>query len=177
MRYIYILPLGNVNQSVFPKLERDLEKKFRFRVRTVEKIEIPAYTYNKTRAQYDGSKILAELARLEFPDAEKILAIASVDLFSQGLNFIFGQAEAPGKVCLISQVRLDPRFYGEKFDENLFYKRLLKEAVHELGHTFSLSHCPNKFCVMHFSNTLEDTDIKSFNFCEKCTKLLQMRIE
>jgi len=36
-------------------------------------------------------------------------------------------------------------------------QRVIKEAVHELGHAFGLTHCENSKCVMHFSNSLQDT--------------------
>jgi archaemetzincin len=46
--------------------------------------------------------------------------------------------------------------------------RTIKEAVHELGHTFGLEHCENARCVMHFSNSLADTDWKQAKFCSQC---------
>jgi len=45
-----------------------------------------------------------------------------------------------------------------------------KEAVHELGHTYGLKHCPNPACVMHFSNSLHDTDLKGWKFCPNCQR-------
>jgi archaemetzincin len=48
--------------------------------------------------------------------------------------------------------------------------RALKEAVHELGHTLGLVHCPEAGCVMHFSNTLADTDCKSHRLCAMCER-------
>jgi len=44
--------------------------------------------------------------------------------------------------------------------------------VHELGHTYGLGHCPDTHCVMHFSNSLRDTDIKSATFCPACQELI-----
>ncbi|MEW6407772.1 MAG: hypothetical protein AB1465_03720 [Patescibacteria group bacterium] len=191
MKYLYLLPFNKINGKILEKLAKDLEKKFDLSTKIVSAISLPDYTYNKLRRQYDGSKILVELKRMEFPDAEKILGVLSVDLFAEDLNFIFGQAEAPGNVALISLFRLDPKFWQKKSKPNqklyferrpaqlaeverLFYARILKEAVHELGHTYGLSHCPDIKCVMHFSNTLKDTDLKNNNFCEKCKRLFEM---
>jgi archaemetzincin len=53
-------------------------------------------------------------------------------------------------------------------DQALFRERALKEAVHELGHTYGLQHCPNLRCVMHFSNSLRDTDAKQAKWCSRC---------
>ena len=47
---------------------------------------------------------------------------------------------------------------------------MLKEAAHELGHALGLKHCKNRFCVMHFSNNLKDTDIKTSWFCNDCER-------
>jgi archaemetzincin len=44
----------------------------------------------------------------------------------------------------------------------------VKEAVHELGHMFGLDHCSDLRCVMHFSNSLADTDRKGRDFCPSC---------
>lgn len=175
MRYIYLLFQKNTNVSDFliKKLENDLSNKFQFSIKVIKDIEIPDYTYNNLRKQYNGRKIINELNRLDFPEAKRILAIFSVDLYAEGLNFIFGEAESPGKIAIISTARLNPQFYNQKYDPEIFYQRILKEAIHELGHTFSLSHCPNSACVMYFSNTIEDTDAKTVNFCGKCQKLLE----
>jgi archaemetzincin len=51
---------------------------------------------------------------------------------------------------------------------SVFYQRIVKEAVHELGHAFGLNHCRNIKCVMHFSNSLSDTDIKTSHLCNVC---------
>jgi archaemetzincin len=56
-------------------------------------------------------------------------------------------------------------------DSALFDARVLKEAVHEYGHTLGLGHCVDPGCVMHFSNTLADTDRKGDWFCPRCAKV------
>jgi archaemetzincin len=66
------------------------------------------------------------------------------------LSFVFGEADVTLGVCIISLVRLRQEFYGLLKNENLFLERALKEAVHELGHTYRLGHCGDTRCIMHF---------------------------
>jgi predicted Zn-dependent protease len=100
--------------------------------------------------------------------ATKILAICDFDAYTDKLNFVFGEAHLGGRICAIYLPRIRQEFYGLKPDKSLFYQRLVKEAVHELGHAFSLGHCGNIKCVMHFSNSLSDTDIKISHPCNVC---------
>ena len=84
---------------------------------------------------------------------------------------------ASGENGILSTVRLDPRFYREVEDateaKELFIERLIKEALHELGHSIGLPHCKKKKCVMVFSNSIEQVDYKGSSFCDKCRKKLQ----
>ena len=104
------------------------------------------------------------------------MGVIDKDIYSEPLNFVFGIAVKPTKrisgvpvVCLISVTRLREQFYNKPENDDFFELRILKEAVHELGHTFSLEHC-DKFCIMKFSNSLMDTDKKPAQFCESCMK-------
>ena len=99
----------------------------------------------------------------------KLLAICNFDAYSNGLNFVFGQAHVNGKVAAVYLPRLRQKSYGpEKKIDQLFFDRVIKEAVHELGHTFGLRHCQLHKCVMHFSNSISDTDTKESDFCKNC---------
>ena len=105
----------------------------------------------------------------------KLLAICDFDAYSDKLNFVFGEAHLGGRVAAIYLPRLRDEFYVRKSDKNknnLFEQRVIKEAVHELGHTFGLRHCQISKCVMHFSNSIRDTDFKDDKFCERCNKIL-----
>ena len=97
-------------------------------------------------------------------------------IFSRFLNFVFGVADLSKNKsfgsAIISVTRLREEFYRRTVNIALFEQRVLKEAIHELGHTFGLEHCEN-LCVMRFSNSLEDTDRKPQELCETCLKKLE----
>ncbi len=122
--------------------------------------------YNPERKQYFSSKLLASLRKSERD--ERVVGITDVDIYVPRLNFVFGEADIVSGVAIVSLCRLRQEYYGLAPDEALFLERATKEIVHELGHTFGLGHCPNNKCVMHFSNSLADTDLKGANFCSSC---------
>jgi archaemetzincin len=101
-----------------------------------------------------------------------VVGLAGADCFTPGLNFVFGQAVLHGREAFVALPRLRPSFYGLREDQALFRERALKEVIHELGHTWGLRHCADARCVMHFSNTLQDTDLKGTEFCGRCRRRL-----
>ena len=121
--------------------------------------------------------LLAEALRSGL-DAEAVItdeperAFCSADLYAPGLNFVFGIADTEGRRALISLARLRPEFYGSPPDDTLFRQRAVKEAVHELGHTCGLGRCHDPRCIMFFSNTLHDTDVKGPGFCAACRQMV-----
>ncbi len=140
----------------------------------------PTYLFDKARKQWISDSLLDWLLETNEPDiTTKVLAICDFDAYSDELNFVFGEAHLGGRVAAIYLPRLREEFYVRKSDKNnknLFEQRVIKEAVHELGHTFGLRHCQISKCVMHFSNSLQDTDFKDDKFCERCNKILASKL-
>ena len=96
-----------------------------------------------------------------------------VDLFIPVLTHVFGEAQLDGCAALVSAYRLDNQLYGLPPNRDLLFQRLCKEAIHELGHTYNLLHCHNQTCVMMSSTYVEDIDLKSHQFCDRCLKSLR----
>jgi archaemetzincin len=102
----------------------------------------------------------------------RLLAVTSVDLYVPVLTFVFGEAQLTGSCAVVSLHRLREEFYGLPPREDLMRERLVKEAVHELGHTFGLRHCDDWRCVMTSSHAVERLDVKSAEFCFLCSRIV-----
>jgi archaemetzincin len=167
-----ILTIGQVGEEIAGSLKDGLERIFPDTTCRVldEKPQFLEKAFDKKRRQYRSNVLLGEIQAFaaEEEDLDRVLGVVDVDIFVPELNFVFGEASCPGKAALISLFRLKPEFYGEASDAELFLARAMKEAVHELGHTLGLRHCHRGSCVMHFSNSIFDTDKKQMLFCDDC---------
>jgi archaemetzincin len=94
--------------------------------------------------------------------------VTCLDLYLPILTFVFGEAQLEGACAVVSAHRLRQETYGLPPDQMLLRERLLKEAVHELGHTFGLTHCADRSCVMASPHSVEWIDLKTAEFCPSC---------
>src|SRR4030066_1604387 len=178
---IGILRIGQLKSDPTDRIRETLSATFpETAVAMIEKeICAPDGAFNETRKQYRSDIILMEIrnfvdTRQEF---ERLLGITDVDLFVPSMNFVFGEAEHPGKAALVSFWRLRPEFHQRPPNEEAFGERCAKEAIHEIGHPLGLAHCANPFCVMHFSNSILETDVKKSLFCGQCSIKAEAAIE
>ena len=169
---IGVIPIGIVDESVLLRIGECLEQVFPDAKYFVidDNLPLRRNTFDEKRRQYNSHAILSEVQAYAIKKVglHSVLGVVDADIFVPELNFVFGEATCPGKAALISLWRLKPKFYGEAPDRELFLDRAVKEAVHEVGHTLGLRHCSRQSCVMHFSNSISDTDIKQSVFCDRC---------
>jgi len=165
-----IRPIGSVDQDVLSFLRCKLAKVFGD-CRMLIPMDVPMDAYDPSRDQFDSTAILFKIR----PVCEIVLGVTEVDLYADRLNFVFGEAEVGGNRAIISLKRLKPEFYGEPPNPSLLKLRALKEAMHEIGHVLGLLHCNDPKCVMHFSNSILDTDIKDWRYCERCRAVLKRK--
>ncbi len=168
---IGILPLGTVDSSIVERIQENFNTVFQAECAVIkEAIFQLEQVFDEERQQYHSSTILAMIRRYATRNntLDKFLGIVDVDIFVPQLSFVFGEAECPGRTALISLYRLRPEFYGRKSNMELLLERAAKESTHELGHTLGLQHCSDPFCVMHFSNSIFETDRKQSFLCKNC---------
>lgn len=165
---IILVPVGKVNSGIVEFLSLALAETFcvpcALRVMT---LDLEA-AFDPGRNQFHSTRLLAQLVSHASGEGVRLLGVTEVDLFIPILTFVFGEAQLGRGCALVSTCRLRQEFYGLPGDETLLYRRAEKEAIHELGHTLGLVHCPDSACVMRTSHRVEDIDLKGSLFCPEC---------
>jgi archaemetzincin len=168
MIYIDIVPIGEIEEILLLFLKQSLFETFKIQTRIRNRPFDLTSVYDSIRNQYNSSGLLLQLIN-DIPHGTlKILGVTELDLFIPIFTFLFGEAQLNGIAALVSTHRLRNQFYGIPEDNELLKNRLLKEGIHELGHTFGLIHCFALKCVMKSSTYVEEIDQKSANFCRSC---------
>jgi archaemetzincin len=173
MSLIYLLPVGSTEDEVLSVLEQRLHQLLDWEIRRGVTMQMPVAAFNAERKQYEALHVMRAVAETISTDATRVLGIMEEDLSIPMLTFVFGQAQLRGRVALMSLARLRQEFYGLPANKELMMKRVIKEALHELGHTFGLVHCPTPTCVMTLANDIQHVDEKKSEFCGSCAVLLR----
>jgi archaemetzincin len=173
--HIALISFGFCEGHFLGKLSQAIQREFQYPVVVRESHTDLSEFFDPSRRQYNGNKLLKMVDQLVTPDSFKTIGLFSVDLYIPILTFIFGQAYLNGRSAIVSRFRLRNEHYGLTVDENLLIDRLVKEVIHELGHTFGLIHCHAPDCVMRSSTYVEDIDQKGSRLCINCHGKLEVR--
>jgi len=165
-----LLTYFQVGESLVEAVIERVKASLRLKIVSIGPREPPEIAFSSSRGQYVSERILSWLRG--FTARDRVFGLLNVDAYTPGLNFVFGQAELGGQAAVVYLARLNPEFYREPFDEKLFLTRIVKETLHELGHLFGLRHCSRR-CVMSFSNSVWDVDLKPEHYCSRCRARLE----
>lgn len=168
MNELYVLAVGDVEEQTLRWAEAAAAEWFPFPVRRLPPLPTPEGALDEVRRQYRSVEIMKAIARNVPAGAARVLAVTVHDLCIPLLTFLFGQAQLDGQIALVSVCRLRQEFYGFPADPELLRDRLTKELLHELGHTFGLTHCSKPECSMSLSTHVEAVDSKSAGWCAPC---------
>lgn len=171
MKAIYLSPFGMIDESALSALEESCWQVFGYEVKRLEQVPEPIFALNTTLNQCNSALVLKDILGRIPKDAVRVLGVTNQDLFIPMLSFVFGHAQLNGPAAVISLARLHPMFYRLPNNNELFVRRVVKEAVHELGHTFGLIHCQDPLCAMFLSNAIQQVDLKKGELCDNCSIL------
>lgn len=172
---LYLLPVGTVPEPDLGEIRRFVTAELGFDTRRAEPIPIPEGAYDGARGQHDATAILRAALEACPRGAGRLLAVTNKDIFIPMLTFIYGQAQLDGTAALLSLARLRQEFHGFPPRHDLFVARMIKETLHELGHTFGLTHCVDPGCAMALSIHIADIDRKRGELCRSCALRLSER--
>ena len=151
---------------------QEIHRTFGFQTEIKSLLQDINFAYDLKRDQYHSTVILEKLASTSPSQAFKVAAITDKDLFIPILTHVYGEAQLAGKACIVSTFRLQEGLSITTMEKE-FDNRVVKEVLHELGHTFNLRHCDDKSCIMHYCRSIKDVDRKTDQFCRYCKILLE----
>ena len=173
---ILISPIGDLSPELVETVAREIERVFGFATETGAILEDISFAMDPNRQQHHSTLILDRLAAAKPENCLRVLAITLVDLFIPILTHVYGEAQLGGAASIVSTFRLSGS--GSAMDISpKFIERIVKEAIHELGHTFNLRHCPEHTCIMHYCRNEEDVDRKSNELCRYCRVMVDDEIK
>ncbi|MGA9391111.1 MAG: archaemetzincin [Candidatus Sulfotelmatobacter sp.] len=172
MKLLHLLPIGNVEDGLLKDLCPVLEDVLQLPCSVFPVHLDPDFAFHGERQQFHSSEILRLMQSFLTTDSWRLLGIGMIDMYIPILTFVFGEAQMGGPCAVVSGHRLRQEFYGLPSDHKLFRRRVIKEAVHEVGHTLNLTHCDDYRCAMASSHAVEWIDLKESTLCASCRSVV-----
>lgn len=160
----YLLPLGKTNDAFVQQTYAGL-KQFLPGLQLLPREPMPDMAYYQPRNRYRADSLIKWM-RSRAKQNEVYLGITMQDISTtKGDNpdyGIMGLGYQPGQACVASNFRVRNK------------KDFYKVAIHELGHTAGLPHCPDKSCFMRDAEGTDPTGEEK-GFCSNCKAYLKAK--
>jgi archaemetzincin len=167
---IILIFLSEISPHLATVLQSNLHETFSSEIEIRHRITDLGYAYDPKRKQYISPRVLSRLRNIKKGDSDKILAVADVDMYSPGYDFVYGEADIKAGIATLTINRLVSEKQGFQTAPGLLEQRVIREATHEVGHLFGLGHCNNSTCVMRTCTCLEEVDAANGGLCKDCAE-------
>jgi archaemetzincin len=105
---ITLVPIGEVDNMLLESLGACLEEIFGQKTHIANKMQLPKESWHRDRRQYLASSIIAVLWPPSL-SVDRVLGVVDIDLFAQGLNFVFGAGRCRQEECDYLTISLEAR--------------------------------------------------------------------
>jgi len=174
---IGVAPFGEIPDAALQGVAAYIRNHLHLEVHILPLFQNPTHAYDQKRGQYNAAMILKAFKSMPFDNGlDKVIGVVNVDLFIPIFTHVLGEANEGGRFALASLHRLGKNTDQTPASTDQIIERLVKVAVHELGHLFNMGHCMDKHCLMHYSGNLADLDKTSLTFCRSCSEGLAYSI-
>ncbi|MCA1961151.1 MAG: archaemetzincin family Zn-dependent metalloprotease [Desulfomonile sp.] len=170
--YISVVPLGHIKEDVLRVVADSIQGVLRLPVDVTPEVGLPESAFMSARNQYNVLDLIKFLESNHAGPSLKVLGVTAKDIANPILTYVFGTAFMDGKAAVVSTARLQLSVNGELVSREQFLERVVKAAIHEIGHTFNIPHCHKDHCVMRASNSLTELDEKMSYLCDYCELFL-----
>ena len=170
---VHIVPLGDVPQADLDVAAKGIRDQAPFGIVFEPRAELPKHTQTAEKGRYSADALLLYLKTIKTKDGDKVLGVLALDIVTPKNNVpnwgVLGLGDIDGRACVLSTYRMRRKWEpGGGAPEALVRERLWKIAVHELGHTLGLPHCPNKGCLMQDAHGTVKTVDEEQALCAEC---------
>lgn len=96
---IILRPLTTIDNHILEVLKQSLGQSFSCPVEIKAQISSLDFAYDSGRQQYLSPRLLSGLRSFSMEPGDRCLGMVDVDLYSPGLNFVFGEADISAGVA------------------------------------------------------------------------------
>lgn len=179
---VCLVPMGEFDASALPVIALGMQVVFGFTVRTLEAIPMPEDAWYPPRRRYRADAIIDFLSQRYAPDGESqcdyVQGLTSHDISTTKGNVRDWGNLGLGYIGRSGAVTSTHRLRRHGATEDVFIRRLVTNANHELGHNLGIRHVPNNTCLMSDAfGSVRNVDMSSAAPCPDSVRAIELALD